>query len=124
MGEGAATAMVEVAGQTGISDSRSVNWFVGVTPEYSCAVRHGQSQENLAPEIFASIMEEIYRDETKQTVFPIHGAVREIEYCKQSAMAATDACPTTEIGYYAENTQLPQCKQHTSQESRKGEQES
>lgn len=112
MGEGAFCQAVEVAGQTGIRDDRSVNWFVGITPGYSCAVRHGQSDKNLAPEIFAEIMESIYADSEKSTAFENHGNVVEIQYCNQSAMVATDACPATETGYYTANTQLTPCTHH------------
>ncbi|MBQ4642018.1 MAG: hypothetical protein IJB47_05365 [Oscillospiraceae bacterium] len=112
VGEKAACQSVEVAGQTGIRDDRSINWFVGVTPGYSCAVRHGQNSENLAPEIFAAIMDEIYAGSEKPAAFENYGEIVEIQYCTQSAMAATDACPATETGYYAANTQLGKCTHH------------
>lgn len=111
MGQAAACQNAEVAGQTGIRDDRSVNWFVGVTPDYSCAVRHGQNNENQAPEIFAAIMNAVYNGKEK-AAFENHGQMRQIQYCTQSAMAATEACPATEIGYYAANTQLPLCTHH------------
>ncbi len=119
VGEGAFCQSVEVAGQTGIRDDRGVNWFVGVTPGYSCAVRHGQNSTNLAPEIFAAIMEELYAGSEKPVTFENHGEIVEIQYCTQSAMAATDACPATETGYYAANTQLTQCTHHGTSKSEK-----
>lgn len=117
IGQSAACQGTQVAGQTGIRDDRSVNWFVGVTPNYSCAVRHGQNDENLAPAIFSAIIEEIYGDE-KTAVFENHG-IEQIQYCMQSAMAATDACPDTQTGYYAANIQLPTCTHHTLEELEK-----
>ena len=117
IGEDAFCQSVEVAGQTGIRDDRGVNWFVGVTPGYSCAVRHGQNDTNLAPAIFAAIMEEIYADSNKSTTFQNYGEIVEIQYCTLSAMAATDSCPATETGYYAANTQLPPCTHHATSKS-------
>lgn len=111
MGQGAACQGTEVAGQTGIRDDRSVNWFVGVTPDYSCAVRHGQNNENLAPEIFASIMDGLYTGEDR-ALFENHGQIQKIQYCTQSAMIATEACPARSTGYYAANTSLPLCTHH------------
>lgn len=119
MGEGAACQSAEVAGQTGIRDDRSVNWFVGVTPGYSCAVRHGQSDKNLAPEIFADIVEQMFAGNDEKAVFENFGEIIEIQYCTQSAMAATDACPATETGYYAANTQPNPCTHHAISESEK-----
>ena len=119
IGEGAFCQTVEVAGQTGIRDDRGVNWFVGVTPGYSCAVRHGQNDKNLAPEIFAGIMAEIYTDKENPATFENHGEIVEIQYCTLSAMAATDACPATETGYYTANTQLNSCTYHSASTSEK-----
>ena len=118
-GEAAFCQSVEVAGQTGIQDERGVNWFVGVTPSYSCAVRHGYNSENLAPEIFSAIMEEIYAGSEKPVAFENYGEIVEIQYCTQSAMAATDACPATQVGYYAANTQLIPCTHHATSQSEK-----
>ena len=49
---------VNVVGKTGTTSGNADNWFVGVTPEYSCAVWHSAIEDgNICPEVFASVFE-------------------------------------------------------------------
>ena len=102
---------VEVAGKTGTGDRFEDNWFVGVTPQYSCAVWHGEGvQENRAAELFAQVLEHLPTH--TQTTFPDCERVHKGYFCKETGLLFTQSCSKIEVGYYA-STQPPEvCDGH------------
>ena len=97
------------AGKTGTG--KLGNWFVGVTPGYSCAVWHGNQPEgNIAAAIFSEARKGFPATETDS--FPVAEGMAEILYCTESGLEATSGCPNTGIGIYASEKELPACNMH------------
>lgn len=112
-GTAAACDGVQVAGKTGTGDNISSNWFVGITPQYSCAVWHGEHTENTAAAYFSSVMTRVYDALPQQnTNFITHAALTQLPYCDESGMAATDGCTRIDIGYYADGHIPDVCDRH------------
>ncbi len=112
-GTAAACDGVQVAGKTGTGDNISSNWFVGVTPHYSCAVWHGEHTANTAAAYFSSVMTRMYEVLPQQnTNFITHAALTQLPYCDESGMAATDGCTRIDIGYYADGHIPDVCDRH------------
>ena len=96
------------AGKTGTGENG--NWFVGVTPSYSCAVWHGnQLDKNTAAEIFSAVRAG-YPEETAQ--FPEPDGLTQLIFCTESGNLATKNCPHTGIGTYPSDKELPPCDTH------------
>ena len=96
------------AGKTGTGENG--NWFVGVTPSYSCAIWHGkQLEKNTAAEIFSAVRTG-FPEETAQ--FPEAEGLTELIYCAESGMAATSACPQIGTGIFRSAEELPPCDIH------------
>ena len=100
---------VPVAGKTGTNDHNVDNWFVGVTPQYSCAIWHSSGGRNTCPEIFSEIFEKI---EHENLSFPSTQEVVEKIYCLKSGSLASKDCKTFGMGYYAYGTHVPYCDIH------------
>lgn len=112
-GADAACGNTEVAGKTGTGDNCSGNWFVGVTPSYSCAVWHGQAQSNRADELFAAVAEYLHgQNPQARSVFVTHGNLYQVIYCTESGKRATKACTSIEQGYFADKSALEPCDLH------------
>ncbi len=110
-GEAAACEGLEVAGKTGTGDRYEDNWFVGVTPEYSCAVWHGDGwQENRAAQLFSAIIEKM--PEHTQTTFPEVAGVHKGYFCKETGLLFTRECSKIEVGYYASEQTPAVCSGH------------
>lgn len=108
-GKNAFCKNVPVAGKTGTGDNKIDNWFVGVTPEYSCAVWHSQSNKNYCPEIFADVIGTI---EHEIKLFSTSKDVSKKIYCLQSGKLATKNCKTFDMGYYENDVNLDFCDIH------------
>lgn len=111
-GTGAAAACpgVEIAGKTGTGDNHTDNWFVGVTPAYSCAVWHGQSDSNRAEELFGLVTQILYGENDKLGKnFITHKNLQQIAYCAESGHAFSAGCKLIELGYYKQTDTLPTC---------------
>lgn len=108
-GEKANCSETAVAGKTGTGDANSGNWFVGITPQYSCAVWHSVSDSNYASEIFSNII--------KNSVITIKdfrtspNVVKKI-YCKESGKLMTVNCRNVELGYYTADNIPSICDVH------------
>ncbi len=94
------------AGKTGTG--KLGNWFVGITPNFSCAVWHGtQLEKNTAAAIFAQIRKDF--PATKTDSFPTAEGMTEGLYCMESGLQATGSCPQVSVGIYAPEVTLPAC---------------
>ncbi len=92
---------IRVGGKTGTTSGNKDNWFVGFTPEYSCAVWHSFSEKgNIAPEIFASVFENL---ETVENSYPHCDEVISKPYCNVSGKLRGTNCKMINRGYYTEN---------------------
>ena len=98
-----------VGGKTGTGDIG--NWFVGFTPEYTCAVWHGISAEkNQTAELFADIVSKFEYDES--LTFPENDGVQKIVFCEDSGMSVSSDCRKIKMGYYSLAVELPICDKH------------
>ncbi|MEE0945870.1 MAG: penicillin-binding transpeptidase domain-containing protein [Acutalibacteraceae bacterium] len=112
-GSNAALDTVQVAGKTGTGDNNSGNWFVGVTPQYSCAVYHGSASSNEADFVFATAMKELYNVKpAEQQGFINHSELTAVIYCGESGKTATAECSEVELGYYAKDSVPEKCSGH------------
>lgn len=103
----------EVAGKTGSADGNAQCWFAGVTPEYSCAIWHGQNYKNMAPVLFSRTMEKVYEQNKElKNVFEMHSCLTQCIYCEESGMGISSNCTLVQMGYYVPGTQLETCNQH------------
>ena len=102
---------VKVGGKTGTTSGNKDNWFVGFTPEYSCAVWHSFSEKgNIAAAIFASVFENI---EAVENSYPHSDDVISEFYCNKSGKLRSANCKTANRGYYVKNnvpTICDECK--------------
>ena len=100
------------AGKTGTGELG--NWFVGVTPGYSCAIWHGnQLENNTAPEIYAAARDAFPKSE--ETDFPTAQGLTEKVFCAQSGNLAAKNCPYTAVGIFSAGLELPLCDVHKEQ---------
>ncbi|CUP12163.1 penicillin-binding transpeptidase domain-containing protein [Dorea amylophila] len=102
-GKAAALKNVEVCGKTGTSRDYKDNWFVGMTPEYSCTVWYEEKKpeayiENESPVIFHNILKNMKIDTQKE--FPDCKNVVKMKYCKKTGLIANEHCAETADGYY------------------------
>lgn len=104
---------VEVAGKTGSADANAECWFVGLTPEYSCAIWHGKNYKNLAPVIFSRTMKAIYEKKTDlKKTFAMHSSLEKFIYCEESGKSISSGCTSIQMGYYVSGTELQMCDKH------------
>lgn len=108
-GEKAFCTEVAVAGKTGTGDDNSGNWFVGVTPEYSCAVWHSNCKNNYAAEIFSNIIKST--DINIKDFRTSSNVVKKI-YCKESGKLFSAKCTQVEMGYYTADNIPTICDKH------------
>lgn len=100
---------IEVGGKTGTGDNG--NWFVGFTPEYSCAVWHGtQLDENNAPQIFADVIKSIPNKILK--TFSVTSDVKILMYCCESGMVMGENCEDITSGYFFKDSSETVCSLH------------
>lgn len=108
-GKDAKLKNIAVAGKTGTTTDNADNWFVGVTPEYSCAVWHSKIEEgNICPKVFSSIF-----DSFEGTVkdFSGSGNIETKLYCERSGLLRGDKCIYCNKGYYLRTQEIAQCKE-------------
>lgn len=109
-GKAASCEGVEVAGKTGTGDDFADNWFVGVTPDYSLSVWHGQSDRNYAAGIFSEMVEAIYNQlPNANRRFLSHVNLEQLIYCEVSGKAISPDCALIGVGYYESKETLPVC---------------
>ena len=109
-GERAYVDGVSVVGKTGTGTDYSGNWFVGVTPEYSCAVWHSEfGEKNCCPELFSRIISGL---EVSPKTFIRDVDVQKLVYCKESGKLLSDKCRSVELGYYGPDNIPEQCDIH------------
>lgn len=103
---------VELIGKTGTGDSNGGNWFVGVTPQYSCAVWHSGNRNttNKAAAMFTEIFENMPQHTVKN--FNKSATVRKGVFCSESGMIFSDKCSHMQIGYYAQGNRPSDCTAH------------
>lgn len=102
---------VIIGGKTGTGDEG--NWFVGFTPEYTCAVWHGRTGTgNKTTEIFAEIVSGL--EHTEDAEFPKCGTVEMKAYCMESGMffSASGGCRRADKGYYTSLDETKRCDIH------------
>ena len=104
---------VDICGKTGTSSDGEDNWFVGITPDYSCAVWHnsivGDRNKNISPELFAEIIGGL---KIKKQAYPECGSVVQKAYCAESGMLLSSNCRRMEIGYFSEGSVPQKCDKH------------
>ncbi len=102
----------DLVGKTGTGNEDGGNWFVGVTPEYTCAVWHGVLGEkgNFAAEIFTKIMEKM--PQHTKCDFKTSSKVIKGVYCSQSGKLFSPSCSKIQIGYYARDIKPDVCDAH------------
>ncbi len=102
----------ELIGKTGTGNDEGGNWFVGVTPEYTCAIWHGYKEKtgNIAASLFTEVAENMPAH--TQTKFPASSAVRKGVYCSQSGKLYSPSCSQMQIGYYASDRKPSVCDAH------------
>lgn len=102
---------VPVAGKTGTGDTGEGNWFVGVTPQYSCAVFHGDCDDgNIADQLFGKILQNL--PEHTVTDFPTCDTVHKAVYCTKSGLLYGSGCTGMYVGYYDEQHPPAVCTAH------------
>lgn len=100
-----------IGGKTGTGSGHVGNWFVGFTPEYSCSIWHGKSNENRCAELFPALMADLEHDASK--TFPECTSVVQQPYCVDSGKRLTMQCSRMEIGYYPASYSLEKCDMHS-----------
>lgn len=109
----AACQDVEVGGKTGTGDGYTDNWFVGITPGYSCALWHGQYEKNTAPAIFSQVITELYSSlENANRRFVTHENLVQRIYCCETGLAYTPNCKTVNTGYFRQQDSIKACNIH------------
>ncbi len=113
-GEEAALSNVELIGKTGTGNDDGGNWFVGVTPEYSCAVWHGVEEnvksKNIAAKLFASVFENMPEHTEKE--FKTCSQIQKSVFCSESGGLFSSRCSFMDIGYYAYGRKPRVCAGH------------
>ena len=109
-GEKANKSEIPVIGKTGTGSSNTGNWFVGVTPDYSCAVWHANyNNENFATEYFSTILSGLKNENTE---FKLSGRVIKKIYCTESGKILGAKCKKAELGLYTEGNMPDVCNIH------------
>lgn len=108
-GTAAAIEGLQIGGKTGTGPEG--NWFVGFTPEYSCAVWHGPGTDsNYAAQIFAAVAGGWVHD--TEAAFPESGTVKEDIYCSESGKLFGAGCTKFDKGYYLSVKCPDNCDRH------------
>lgn len=100
---------VDVCGKTGTSENYRDNWFIGMTPEYTCAVWYssndGERIQNASLLAFRDAIEELSPDQS--SAYPVSDDVVEKEYCEKTGLLAGKNCQSVKRGYYKKD-ELPE----------------
>ena len=102
-------ADIEVVGKTGTANDTSAYAFVGLTPKYVACFRISRDNHQEIPQsgagweilalVWRRVMESVTEGEGPQSFTP-NNEVVELNYCTETGLIATDACPDTKLGYY------------------------
>lgn len=107
------TEGIEIAGKTGTGDNVNDSWFVGVTPEYSCAVWHGENYINVTSELYSNIIEKIYaKNQALEKAFNIKTQLEQKVFCEESGKLISPTCTLIQVGYYFPGTDVGVCEGH------------
>ncbi len=100
----------EVVGKTGTSDED--NWFVGLTPDYCCAIWHGNREDgrNAAPQLFTNVFAKM--PSPKMAQFAVPDSVERAVCCMDSGLRASALCRNVQVGYYAASRLPTTCDVH------------
>ena len=111
-GDQAGGRSVPVAGKTGTGNRGEGNWFVGVTPQYSMAVYHGDCPDrNIADILYGAVLDHLPTHTV--TDFPACPAVRKGVFCVESGKLFSAAgCSRMYVGYYDPSQTIPVCDAH------------
>ena len=110
-GKAAYNSEITFAGKTGTGNSDDGNWFVGVAPEYSCAVWHGAGAEaNSCAQLFGAIMAQLCGESKK--IFELPQDLTMSIYCMESGKSAGTECSRIDMGYYAAGEVPEICDAH------------
>ena len=99
---------VEVIGKTGTSNDEKNLLFVGLTPDYVGVVWMGSDDGTVInnragkkwhSQIWHDVMIDI-QDTSQSKHFISDPTVRELRYCTETGLLASNACTSTDIGYY------------------------
>ena len=100
---------MDVCGKTGTSENYRDNWFIGMTPEYTCAVWYssndGERIQNASLLAFRDAIEELSPDQS--SAYPVSDDVVEKEYCEKTGLLAGKNCQSVKRGYYKKD-ELPE----------------
>ena len=108
-GSAAGKMNVPVAGKTGTGDLG--NWFIGVTPEYSCAIWHGlELKKNTAAEMFAHGVSQFPHSEG--AAFAGAEDMQEVIFCGESGLRVTEGCKHVQVGVYDREEIPDKCNIH------------
>ena len=110
-GDQATSIAVPVAGKTGTGNRDEGNWFVGVTPQYSLSVFHGNSDSgNIADALYGAVLSHL--PEHTVTDFPACRTVRKAVFCMDSGLRFGSSCKRMYVGYYDRESEPPVCSAH------------
>lgn len=108
-GEKARCENAPVGGKTGSGSTG--NWFVGFTPEYTCAVWHGTEMfENHAAKMFAGVVSGFVHNE--EVKYPECNTIKIAAYCVESGGLYTKGCRKIDRGYYTSIDTTEKCGGH------------
>lgn len=101
-GKAAKVEGLEICGKTGTSDDYKDNWFIGMTPEYVCAVWYeyrGGLAGNESAAVFQKIMGKL--EHNKEAAYLAPENVVEKNYCLKTGLLANEFCQEQRTGYYS-----------------------
>ena len=119
-GRGADIDKWEVVGKTGTTNDDKDSWFVALTPKAVAGIWTGYDSPKriretaYAKRIWKEIMSR-YLAEKEPQPYNFDSNVTECEYCLASGgIAVPGSCPSTAVGYFANNNMPSTCSQHAS----------
>lgn len=99
---------IDVCGKTGTSENYQDNWFIGMTPEYVCAVWYSSKDQervqNAALMAFHDAVSTLTLDTSVS--YPVPDGVVEKKYCEKTGLLAGKDCKEIKSGYYKKD-ELP-----------------
>lgn len=112
-GEKAAVSGVQIGGKTGTGTTNDLkgNWFVGFTPQYTCAVWHGGDESNIAPDIFGNFASK--QDNSVRKHFSLSRQVTQVIYCAETGKRISSGCTNIEEGYFSTDNIPEVCDGHS-----------
>lgn len=106
-----------VFAKTGTSQEVNDLWFVGGTPYYVASLWYGYdsngviSQSSIGKKMWGSVMAKVHKG-LATAGFEDSKYVERRYYCTETGLLATNACPSTAVGWYKKNDRNT-CKTHT-----------